>query len=416
MVKNKKEIDLHFYKYKGVIGLRKKKTTGTIASPNEMVAAKTLNSFGITEPKFKKKTPFLPNGNAKIGKVSPFELSRIFEKLASQIEVSIQPSKILEDILFDSFKYNALLFAYRAKLALDEGHSLTDAIASTGVLEKDIVSLIRIGEESGKMLEIFKEVASLMYDRAKIAATLKKAMLKPMGLLISAFGLIMFIVPAMLKPIEGFQAAHGVSGLPLITEIVVATVDFITEHTVLLFASIFFLIFSQLFLYKKNFKYKEIADRIMIDAPLIGIFKQGVAVYLTLLNLYILQRSGVTMERSLNMIISAQSNEEFKKDLTEIQLSVKEGSDFGEALLSSTYIPRLYKDMIRQGENSGRMVAELKKAKEMAGESFKESSEFVIAGITKTIGFVVMIIVAVVIVAAYLPMFSMVGKVLEKMG
>ena len=411
-----KKPDLLFFKFVGEVGQRKKKIKGTIASPSEDKAHKELKSLGIFSSKLKNKTPFKPLGFAKIGKIPPADLAMAFSKIAEQIEVGIKPSRILSSMMFDEFKYNTLLFIHRISLKLKEGQSMADAFDAPGYLPKDIISLIRIGEDSGQIPEIFREISSLLSDRAEIQKLLKKAVMKPAGLLLFSFALIMFIVPAMITPIKKFQASHGVDGLPILTEIVVAVVEFITAHSLIVISGVSAFVFTIITLYKKSKGFKSKADLFMLTAPIIGPFKRGLAVYLTMLNLYILQKAGVSMGRSIKMVVASQANDEYRKDIEEVQHAIKEGVGFAEALLSSTYIPRIYKDMIRQGEETGRIEGELKKCREHSGRTFKETSEFTIAAITKTIGFIVMIVVAIVVVAAYLPMFSMVGKVLEKMG
>lgn len=407
---------LKYFKYTGYIGKRRKKTKGMIAAISKEKAFENLEKQSIKEVVLKDKTPFLAKYSFFSEKVTEHDLAMFFEKLASQMEVGISPGMSLQNFLTEGFKYNTLLFIYKVKLSLDEGNSVTDAMDAPGILAKDIVKLIAIGEESGSILNSFREIAKLFAEQAKIRKMIKKATYKPIGLMGFAFAILMFIVPVMLTPIKAVQSQFAAKGgLPLITQIVMGATDFIAAN--FLFIGIFIagIIFTHRHFYKTNYKFKDKWDTFIFSFPIIGKFKRALAVYLTLLNLSILQRAGVNLEMAFKMISDAQKNEEYKRDIEEVRQALREGSSFESSISYSTYIPKVYKDIIRQGESTGRMVEELEKARQFAEIEFKETSELIISSFSKITGFLVTILIGIIIMAVYMPIFSMVGQVMETM-
>jgi type IV pilus assembly protein PilC len=410
------DVELKLFKYKGYVGKRRKKTKGVLAAVSEQKAIEELDKQSIKEVKLTNKTPMLAKYNYFSGKVKDYELGMFFEKLATQMEVGLSPSRSLQNFLTEGFKYNTLLFIFRVKEELNTGSSVTESMKKPGVLPKDIITLIEIGEETGKIIDIFREVSKLFLEQAKIKKSIKKATYKPIGLIGFSLAILLFIVPIMLTPIKALQQQFQTGGgLPTITKIVMASTDFLTHKWWLIAIILGIIITTHKTIYKNKFSYKEKWDTFTFNIPIIGKFKSALAVYLTLLNLYILQRSGMPVEQSFKMISDSQENEEFKKDIEEIRLSLKEGNSLEESMNYSTYIPKVYKDIIKQGESTGKMVQELEKAKVFAEKDFHETSDLIIASFSKITGFFVTILVGIIIIAVYMPIFSVVGQVMKTM-
>jgi len=411
---NNKELILKLYKYKGIIGRRRKKTKGTLAAENKEKAIEELEKQSIKEIKLTDKTPMLAKYESFTNKVKDSELAMFFDKFATQMEVGLSPSRSLQNFLTEGFKYNTLLFIFKVKEELGKGLSVTEAMKNTNVLPKDIISLIRIGEETGRIIDIFREISKLYAEQAKIKKSIKKATYKPVGLITAALGILLFIVPIMLTPIKALQSQFKTGeGLPTLTVIVMNVTDFLTHKWYIIATVLTILIIFHRKMYKNKFSYKEKWDTFIFNLPIIGKFKKALAIYLTLLNLYILQRAGIPVEQSFKMIADSQENEEFKKDIEEIRFSLKEGNSLEESMNYSSYIPKVYKDIIRQGEATGKMVSELEKAKLFAEQDFKETSDFIITSFSKITGLLVTILVSIIIIAVYLPMFSIVGQVMK---
>jgi len=406
--------ELRLFKYLGYIGKRKKKIKGVLAAETEEKAIKELNKQGIKEVKLQDKTPFLAKWEVFTRKVKDKEFGMFFEKLATQMEVGLSPSRSLQNFLTEGFSYNMLLFINKVKNSLNKGTSLTEALNEPKILPKNIISLIEIGEETGKIIDIFNELSKLYYEQDKIKSSLRKATFKPIGLISFAFAILLFVVPIMLNPIKGLQSQFNTGeGLPALTIIVMNATDFLTHYWWLIVVIIASIIIIHKKIYKNNFKYKENWDAFIFNFPIIGRFHSSLAVYLTLLNLYILHRAGMPVEQSFKMISDSQENEEYKKDIEEIRQSLKEGNSLEESINYSTYLPKVYKDIIKQGEATGKMVRELEKAKIFAEKDFHNTSDLIISSFAKITGIFVTILIGIIIIAVYMPIFSIVGQVMK---
>lgn len=413
----KQEVILRLYKYKGKIGRRNKSTKGTLAAANKEKAIEELTKQNIKEIKLTDKTPMLAKYDSVTKKVKDIDLAMFFEKLATQLEVGLSPNRSLQNFLTEGFKYNTLLFIFRLKEELTKGLSITEAMDNTETLSKDMISLIEIGEETGKIIEIFREISKLYSEQAKIKKSIKRATYKPIGLIVFSFSILLFIVPILLNPLKSLQQEFQIKGgLPKLTVIVMKSTDFLTHKWYIIAGIFILLIIAHKKLYKNKFSYKEKWDTFMFSFPVIGKFKRALAIYLTLLNLFILQRAGIPVEQSFKMISDSQENEEYKKDIEEIRFSLKEGNSLEESMNYSSYIPKVYKDIIKQGEVTGKMVKELEKARSFAEQDFHKTSETIITSFSKITGILVTILVSIIIIAVYLPMFSVVGQVMKTLN
>jgi len=91
----------------------------------------------------------------------------------------------------------------------------------------------------------------------------------------------------------------------------------------------------------------------------------------------------------------------------------KEGFSLKDIVTDMVYFPPLYKDMLISADIKGTLAVDIKELIKLSYKDFNEKSDKFISLITSFIGIVVMAIVAIIIFAVYMPMFSVVGAINE---
>ncbi|MDO9181762.1 MAG: type II secretion system F family protein, partial [Bacteriovorax sp.] len=119
--------------------------------------------------------------------------------------------------------------------------------------------------------------------------------------------------------------------------------------------------------------------------------------------------AGVSLIDALDICIETIDNTVIVQDLKEVKKKVVEGKTLTEPLSKIEYFPELVTQMIRVGEQTGQIDQMLLRVAEV----FEEEVDTLVAGMTKMIEPIIIVVlgsvIATILVAMYLPMFMSAG-------
>lgn len=404
---------LKLWKYKGFIQ-DGRKVKGKIPAYNKDDAIEDLKAKSIFVSSIKDATPF----NSSWGKPSKKDLSIFLKDLSSKTSAGVDIKGIFIGMKKLNYNFKITLMIEDIIKEIDSGSELHEALEKTGKFSLDTIEIIKAGEVSGNLPLVLEELSVLFNEEAKVRSTLIKSSFKPLSLIGFAFLIVIFIVPRMVEPIKGVYKEFNVKGdgLPWLTEIVMDTVNFISGPkgiTIVVVYFIFHFLFK--FLYKKFHFVKKHTDGMLIRLPLIGSIKKKMYTYITVLSFGVLYKTSINVSTAFHMISKSQSNYALKKDLLSVYESLKSGKDLNVSIEQSLFLSTSVKDNISNGFKDGSLKKELEFAKKYAKKDFDDYSELFVKGSVAFIGSLVSLIVGVIIIAIYLPMFGMIKDVMGQM-
>lgn len=214
------------------------------------------------------------------------------------------------------------------------------------------VSMVRAGEESGKLPNTLKEIAENLEKIYALQKKIKGAMTYPSVIVgaIILIGVLMmiYVVPTLTNTFKEM----GVP-LPFTTQLVIEVSDFLANNTLLFFTLLFSFIIGIIFLFKRK-EVRPIIDRALVHLPVIGgLFKEtnSARVARTLTTLL---SSGVTITRSLEITKDVVGSTQYQKALDEAIENVQKGKPISEAFKKNIKIfPNMVGEMIEVGEDTG---------------------------------------------------------------
>ena len=278
------------------------------------------------------------------------------------------------------------------------------------VFESLTIGLIEAGEAGGMLEEILDRVALLLEERAKIRSQIIGAMIYPIIVLLLAvsvsLGLLIFVVPRFKTMFEGMGAK-----LPALTNILLELSKFVTSPYFAAGAPLTILI--SLYLFRGY--YGSASGRITVDTnilkvPLFGdlLLKSEMASMCD--TLATLVNSGIPIIDGLERCISSSSNELIRRTLRQSILMVRQGQELNYAMGRPGVLPKLVISMIKIGEETGQLSFMLEKL----ALFYKREVESAVSALTKAmepaILFTVSGIVGTIVIALYLPMFSLIKE------
>lgn len=306
--------------------------------------------------------------------------------------------KILETILAD----------------LDAGSPLWKSFDRTNLFKGYTVSLLRIGEESGKFAENLKVVSLEQEKERNLKSKVKSALMYPAFVLVLVvvigLGISWFILPKLAKIFADLKLT-----LPLVTRILIGFALFIQKNglwVVPLGTAVTSLVIFITFI---NEKTKYIGESFLYSIPGIKTLMMEVEVARFGYLLGTLLEAGLPINRAIDSLIGASDSVRYKKFYMHLKESIDMGNSFQKSFVSypkmDRIIPQPMQQLIFSGEQSGNLNKTLLKI----GQVLEEKSDTTTKNLTIIMEPILLVIVwagvVAVAFAVILPIYSLVGGV-----
>ncbi|MFZ3231356.1 MAG: type II secretion system F family protein [Pseudobdellovibrio sp.] len=304
------------------------------------------------------------------------------------------PSIVLKEALFD------------IRSAIETGRRLSDSMAKHDrVFDRLYCNLIKAGEEAGILDTILTRLAIYIEKNEKIKSQVKGALVMPGVITAVAMlvitGIIVFIIPKF----QGFYAGSG-KALPALTQMIVDLSNFLRNKWYIPILSLGG-IFAGLSYYLSTDEGQLSKDQFMINAPLFGEVIQKSSVARMSRTLSTLLSSGVGLIEAIEIAAKTAGNAVIEKALTDCKTSVMNGKPFHLPLSKQKEIPVMVSQMVAIGEQTGGIDTMLGKI----ADFYEDDVENAIKAMTSLIEPLMMVvlggIIAVIMVAMYLPIFGL---------
>lgn len=330
----------------------------------------------------------------------------IFKELHSLLASGLDFSRtfgILIDGERDQKTKQALETVYASVI---RGHSLWQSLAAESWFSALDAGVIKIGEETGKLDEALEFLAE--YYRKKIAQNrmVWGALSYPLVILFTALAVVVFMILVIVPMFEGVYARMG-GELPAITRGIIALSADFPAYLFSVLTLIIGLIVIKI-IYGKTDKYKEVTSALILKTPIAGILirKSLQAQFCKLLHL--LYSSGVPLLQGIEMLEGIIKFHPYTTSFGSVADSLRHGGLLADSL---SKFPDIYDAklivLLRVGEETGRL------AQMLDGEGSELTAELEhrlkqLGNILEpTLIMIVGILVAVILIAMYMPMFKL---------
>lgn len=266
-------------------------------------------------------------------------------------------------------------------------------------------SMIRAGEESGALPNVLQRLGDYLEAKDALAGKIRSASAYPAfiaGFFIMAVaGIMLFLIPQF----ESIFASFDMD-LPPLTKFLMATSRFIGRYLVyeiVLAAGGIYAFWK----WHKTPRGRSTVDGWLLKAPIFGnlILKAAVARFSSTLGT--LMDNGVTVVAALEIVGQTAGNSVVKAAVDNVGRGVVNGSTISEKLAESHVFPKMVVSMVAAGESSGNLPEMLNKISDF----YSREVDAAISGLTSMIEPILIVglgaIVTVVVLAIYLPIFSM---------
>jgi type IV pilus assembly protein PilC len=285
------------------------------------------------------------------------------------------------------------------------GAQLSDAFGHRGVFPPIYVTSVMAGEKSGALGEVLDRY--IHYQRLSLAVRKKimTALIYPAVLLTLVVFLMVFLVTFVVPSFATLYKTMSAK-LPWATELLIAVGTTAKTYIFAGFVGLIVLIVAFRY-WAKTDRGQERMDRIRLKLPVFGEIwiKYQVAQFSRVLGTLLV--GGIPLVQALETAANSLGANLLKKVLAKTGKMVKEGQSLSAALKKSKIFPSLAIDMVEVGESTGALPAMLSSVAEFYEDDVATRMAASLALIEPVIMIFMGCFVTFVLVALYLPIFSL---------
>lgn len=293
---------------------------------------------------------------------------------------------------------------------IEGGKTLSDSFSKhPKVFSKIFLALIQAGEASGTLDQALQRIASQQEKDAAVVSRLRGAMVYPGIVLAVMLGVITFMLLTVVPQIQGLYKDLK-KELPLPTQIMVSMSDFIFHYwwLILLTVGVGIYFMVQYFRTEAGIRTK---DTLKLNVPIFkGMFRKLYMARFARTGQTLLA-TGVPMLDTLRISSEAVSNSIVAESIRRAADKVKGGKALSESIASEDYILSLLPQMIKIGEQSGKMDEMLGKTAQV----YEDELDTEIQAISTIIEPALMVLLAIVaggmVGAILFPVYSLVNGI-----
>ena len=294
--------------------------------------------------------------------------------------------------------------------SIEGGRNLSTALGEfPEVFSKVFVSLVRSGEQTGKLGDVLKSLTESLKWEDELSSQTKKLMMYPAfvggAVMLVTLFLMIYLVPQM----AGFIRNMG-QELPLQTVLLIHVSNFFVNYWWLVIAAPFAAWFGLRFAIRHNPAVEYAVDAYKLKVPLIGPILRKIILSRFASSFAMMYSSGITVLDAIRSCEEIVGNKPLEGALRVVGQQIAEGKNMTVAFQDAQLFPQLVIRMLRIGENTGGLDTALLNVSYFYNREVRESIAKVQALIEPVLTVVLGLILGWVMLSVLGPVYDSISK------
>ncbi|HEX7484312.1 MAG TPA: type II secretion system F family protein [Candidatus Saccharimonadales bacterium] len=398
------------FNYQARDGSTNKIVKATVQAESENSAAKLLIAQGFTPLDIKEVNEEGSFFGRLAGRITTKDKIVFTRQLATLIGAGLPLSQSMHTVLEQTANKQLQAVVEDIVTSIEGGKSLTDSFAKhPEVFDKVFLALIAAGEASGTLDESLRRLAAQQEKDAAMMSKIKGALTYPVIVLVVIFGVMAFMFFTVVPQVEKLYVDMKKT-LPFLTQAMVSTADFVLHFwwlvAIVLGAAIYF--FLQYLRTDSGIKFK---DTFKLNVPLFGTMFRKLYMARLARTGQTLLSTGVAMLDMLRITSEAVNNSVISESVNRAAEKVKGGKALSTALQTEDYILPLVPQMIKIGEQSGKIDEMMGKTAQVYEDELDEEIKAISTAIEPILMVVLAVVAGGMVGAILLPIYSLVNGI-----
>lgn len=386
---------------------RGKEKRGSLEAETRERALEQLKAEGLIPVSVREQGALNKEIDFSIGKkVKPRDLSVFCRQFVSITQAGV-PMKEALQMLSEQTENKWLKRAIsEVLLNVEKGNTLADSMRSQpDIFPPMLVNMVEAGEQSGSLEMAFSRMAVHFEKEEKLKATIKKATIYPIILVIAAIGVIavmlLFVIPIFIDMFADLDIE-----MPAITMFVMNSSKWMTSHWYVVLGIIVGVVAAYKLIYRTT-QGRLTIDRIKMKMPLFGKLTVKTACSQFARTMSTLLMSGISTIDALETTSKIVNNIHYTNAMLKAREEVMKGVPLSEPLEASGIFPPMVYHMTGIGEETGNVEEMLEKMADYYDEEVEMTTQSVLAAMEPIIILFMALIIGTLVIAVISPIASM---------
>jgi type IV pilus assembly protein PilC len=353
-------------------------------------------------------------GKTKGGKVRLADLVIFTRQLATMVDAGIaivqalqalseqSPNKVMRDTIKDICT------------RVESGESFSEALQKhPKAFNRLYISMVAAGEKGGLLAEILARLATYLESTEKIRKKVKSAMMYPVGVIVVAIGITIFLLVKVIPVFEDVYNGFGAK-LPGPTQALIDLSHFLRSYLIFIIPIVGVLIWMW-FRFIKTPKGRDFWDTKRIKLPIFGPIAHKICLARFTRTLASLVRSGVPILEVLQIVSQTVDNTVLEKAIKTASSDIERGEGISQALGKHPVFPSMVIRMLSAGEQTGNIDNMLERVSDFLDEEIETTLSGLMSLLEPILIVILGIIVGGMVICMYLPIFNL-GNIVNMNG
>ena len=285
------------------------------------------------------------------------------------------------------------------------GKPFSDALASSKQFTEYEYFSIKIGEETGTTAQICKELGTFYERKNEQKRVVVASLTYPSIVLSTAILVVIFMLSYVVPMFEDIFKQNKME-LPFLTKVIIKMSGFTQSYSLLFFLLVIGLVFTARPL-KDNYKYKKYLHYTLLKIPIFGTFMGKVYMAQFTQAVTLLTSSKVPILNSIQMVRKMIRFIPLQETLEKVENNIMKGDSLSESLKGNTLFDNRIISLVKVAEETNQTEYIFNQLNEQYNQELTQQSKIMSTALEPLIIVFVGVLVAVLLVAMYLPMFQL---------
>lgn len=278
------------------------------------------------------------------------------------------------------------------------------------VFDNVFVSLVRAGEQTGQLAEVFKSLADSLKWQDELASQTKRLLIYPAMVLLVVIGVIGFLLTYLVPQVVGLLKTMAVE-LPIQTKVLIFLSNFVVGYwPFVLGAPVIITVFLVLAI-KRSARAVYLWDHAKLHFPLTGPILQKIIMSRFANFFALMYQSGITILDALKISEAIVDNRVIADGLMRAGQQINAGAGLAETFQNLGVFPPLVIRMLRVGESTGALDVSLRNVNYFYTRDVRESVDKALKLLEPTMTLGLGVILALIMWSVLSPVYDILGKI-----
>lgn len=380
------------------------RTKGTLEALDEREVVLYLKTQGMTAERVR---PSLAKFELSFGSGVKSRELMTFTRMLATLNRATVPLDAALAALYKQAETTAMRRVIkRISIEVEGGSSFADACrAQPKVFDTIFSNMIAAGEASGHMATLLERLAEMMERNDAIRTKVRGAMIYPIALGFFAIGaviiLLTFVLPQFISMFESSKVP-----LPLPTRITIGASHALQEYWLYMLIAVVGMVYATRTALKRP-HIRRMRDAVLLKLPVFGGLIRKAAVSRFALTMSTLLNAGVTIVSALELVSGTTGNILIAEAISTTRRALSMGGELAPTMEETKVFPPMVVSMVSVGEATGGMEEMLSRVAEYFDNDVNRTVDGAIKLIEPIMLAIFGVLIGVILMSIYLPMFSM---------